>query len=245
VVVSRSLAERAFPGQSAVGRSVRANPWGGKDEEFRIVGVVDDQRHRSRREPPADAIYFDSRGWSWTDWEIGVVVRAEGDPRSLVEPIRRAIARLDPEIPMADVETMDERLRRDTSAQRFALGVLGAFAIAALGLVVGVYGVTSWTVSRRTREIGIRLALGATRGRVLASVVGRGALVAGAGTALGLSVSAATTRLLSGLLYGVGPGEPGVFAAALLVLLGAALLAAYLPARRAAAVDPASTLRSE
>jgi putative ABC transport system permease protein len=246
VVVSRGLAERAFPGQSAVGRGLRANPWGGRDEEFRIVGVVDDQRHRSRREEPTDAIYFDSRGWSWTDWEIGVVVRAQADPRALVEPIRREIARLDPEIPMADVQTMAERLRRDTSAQRFALGVLGAFAVSALVLaVVGLYGVMSWTVVQRTREIGIRLALGATRGRVLAGVVGRGALVAGIGTAVGLAASAATTRLLSGLLFGVSAGEPQALAAAAGVLLACALVAAYLPARRAAAVDPALTLRSE
>jgi hypothetical protein len=245
-VVSRSLAERAFPNQSALGRSVRANPWGGTFEEFRIIGVVDDQRHRSRSEAPADAIYFDSRGWSWTDWEIGVVVRADGDPRAFVEPIRRELARLDAEVPMADVQTMKERLAQDVGSRGFALTLLGTFALIALALaIVGLYGVVSWTVAQRTREIGILLALGATRGRILAAVVGRGALVAGAGAALGLAAAAAAARVLSGLLYGVSPGEPRVFLAVVPLLFGAALVAAYLPARRASTVDPARTLRTE
>jgi predicted permease len=246
VVVSRSVAQRAFPDESAVGRSVRATPWGGNAEEFQIVGVVDDQRHRSRRDPPADAIYFDSRGWSWTDWEIGMAVRADGDPMTLVEPIRRELARLDPEVPMADVQTMDSLVSRDVSSQVFALSVLTAFAAIALVLaMVGVYGVVSWNVAQRAREIGVRLALGATRGRIVADVVGRGAMAAAAGTVLGLIGSAAAARALAGLLFGVSPFEVDVFLGGFVLLFTTALVAAYIPARRAASMDAAQTLRAE
>ncbi|HEY7515262.1 MAG TPA: ADOP family duplicated permease, partial [Vicinamibacteria bacterium] len=160
VVVSRRFAERAFPGASAVGRTVEANPWGGPLDAFRIVGVVGDVRARSRREPPAETLYFDSRSWSWSDWEIDVVVRAEGDPMSLVESIRREIGRIDPLVPMARPRAMEDLVARDLAAHRFTLTLLGAFALVATILaVVGLFGVVSWAVGERTREIGIRLAL--------------------------------------------------------------------------------------
>lgn len=246
VVVSRSVAERAFPNESALGRRLRATPWGRTAEEFEIVGVVDDQRHRSRREAPTDALYFDSRGWSWTDWEIGMVVRAEGEPLTLVEPIRRELARLDPEVPMADIQPMDDLVARDVATQSFALSLLTAFAVIALVLaLIGVYGVVSWNVAQRTREIGIRLALGADERRIIAGVVRRGAKAAALGAVIGLAGSAATARGLASLLYGVSPYDPAVFLGGLLVLYTTALVAAYVPARRAAAVDAARTLRAE
>ncbi len=249
VVVSRRLAERAFPGQSAVGRARAANPWGGDTtftESFRIVGVVGDVRYRSLREPPVETIYFDSRGWSWTDWEIDMVVRASGDAAALVAPIRAEIARLDAQVPMAQVRLMTDYLADDLAAHRFTLTLLGAFAGVALVLAcVGLYGVLSHAVSERTREIGIRLALGATPSRILCRVVGQGLAVSAAGVLVGLGIAAAAGRLLQGLLYEVGPAEPAVLAAVTAVLIVAALLAAYLPARRAAAVDPVLTLRAE
>lgn len=246
VVVSRGLADHAFPRGSAVGRMIRARPWGGASEEFEIVGVVDDQRDRSRHEAPLDAVYFSSKGWSWTDWEIGVVVRTEGDPMALVEPIRRELARLDQEIPMADVRTMEDRLARDLAGPRFALSLLGAFA--AIGLVlamVGIHGVVSWNVVQRTREIGIRMALGATRRVIVSSVVGRAAAAASMGCVLGLALAAVGSRTFSGLLYGVAGVEVEVALSGLLVLLIAACGAAYVPAQRAIAVDPALTLRAD
>lgn len=106
VVVGSNVAERAWPGRSAIGRALRADPWGGGMESFVVVGVVEDVRQLSLRERPDDALYFDSRGWSWTDWEIDVVVRASVEPSSLIEPIRDTLARLDPEIPMAEVRPM-------------------------------------------------------------------------------------------------------------------------------------------
>jgi len=245
-VVSRRLAERAFPGATAVGREVSANPWGGDAESFRIVGVVEDVRYRSLREPPVEAIYFDSRGWSWTDWEIDVVVRASGEAAALVAPIRSEITRLDALVPMAQVRLMSDYLSDDVAAHRFTVTLLAAFAGVALILAsVGLYGVLSDSVGQRTREIGIRLALGATPARILGRVVGEGLRVATAGACVGLAATLAVTRLIEGLLYEVRASEPAVLVSVTGVLLGAALLAAYLPARRAAAVDPALTLRSE
>jgi len=246
VVVSRGFADRAFPGQSALGRTVQANPWGGAMAAFRIVGVVEDARYHSHREAPVDTLYFDSRGWSWTDWEVDVVVRASGDPQALVESIRREVARLDPQVPMARPRPMRELVGGDLAAHRFALTLLGVFALVAFVLaMVGLYGVVSWAVSQRTREIGIRLALGAPAPLILARVVGRGLRLAGLGAALGLLASAAATRLLTGLLYEVRPAEPAVVAGVVGTLLVAALVAAYVPARRAATLDPATTLRAE
>ena len=246
VVVSRGLAEHAFPKGSALGRVIRARPWGGPSEAFEIVGVVDDQRDRSRREAPLDAVYFNSRGWSWTDWEIGVVVRAEGDPMALVEPIRRELARLDQEVPMADVRTMEDRVSRDVAGPRFALSLLGAFA--GIGLIlamVGIHGVVAWNVVQRTREIGIRMALGATRRSIVRAVVGRAAIAASMGCVSGLALAAVSSRMLSGLVYGSAGVEVDVVLSGLAVLLVAACGAAYVPARRAIAVDPALTLRAE
>ncbi len=246
VVVSRRLAERAWPGQSAVGRSVTASPWGGTPEPFQVVGVVEDVRFQAMREPPGETLYFDSRGWSWTDWEVDVVVRAAGDPRALVGPIRAEIARLDALVPMAQVRTMREYLAADLAANRFALFLMGAFAAVALVLaLVGLYGVVSCVVAERTREIGIRLTFGATRARIVGLIVGQGARVALTGALLGLAGAMATARLLSSLLYGVAPGDPLVLGGVALALVLVALSASYLPARRAAALDPVRTLRAE
>ncbi len=246
VVVSRRFAERAFPRVSALGRTVQANPWGGRMEVFRVVGVVGDVRARSRRDPPEDTLYFDARGWSWTDWEIDMVVRTAGDPRALEETIRREIARLDPLVPMARPRTVEDLVARDLAAHRFTLTLLVAFALVAFVLaVVGLFGIVSWAVSQRTREIGIRLALGAAPGGMVATILRRGLLVTAAGTAAGLLASSAASRVLGAFLYEVAPTEPRVVASVVGLLLAAATLAAYVPARRAAAVDPVATLRSE
>ena len=210
------------------------------------MGVVGDVRSRSRRDPPVATLYFDSRGWSWSDWEIDVVVRAEGEPQRLVEAIRREIARIDPLVPMARPRTMEELVARDLAAHRFTLTLLATFALVAFVLAtVGLFGIVSWAVSQRTREIGIRLALGAPPERVVAGVLGRGLLVAGLGTAAGLVASTVANRVLAGLLYEVAPMEGRVVVSVVAFVLGATALAAYVPARRAAAVDPVTTLRSE
>jgi putative ABC transport system permease protein len=163
-----------------------------------------------------------------------------------VEAIRREIARLDPLVPMARPRVMEELVARDLAAHRFTLTLLGVFAlVATLLAVVGLFGIVSWAVSQRTREIGVRLALGAEPRRIVSAVLRRGLLVAGAGTAGGVLASTAANRLLAGYLYEVAPTDPRVVLIVVGVFMATATLAAYLPARRAAAVDPVATLRSE
>jgi predicted permease len=246
VIVSRRLADRAWPGQSPLGREVKARPWGGAPAAFQVVGVVDDVRFRTLREPPEDTLYFDARGWSWTDWEMNVAVRTSGDPRTLVAPIRAELLRLDPLVPMAEVRTMREYVAGDLAANRFALLLLGIFAlVAAILVAVGLYGVVSCMVNERTREIGIRLAFGATRGRILGTVVAHGARLAVLGALLGLVGAAAATRLLTSYLYEVAPGDPVVLSVVTAALVALVLGAAFIPARQAATVDPVNALRSE
>jgi predicted permease len=246
VVVSRKLAQRCWPRGRAVGQKLRALPWGPPEEWFEVVGVVDDVRNASLREPAAETLYFDSRGWSWTDWEVSYVVRASVPPGSLVPAIRAELARLDAEVPLAEVRQLSELVDQQLAPQRLALALVGVFAATAASLaIVGLYGVVSYSVSRRRREVGIRVALGADRRRILAMVLGQSARLAIAGVSIGLAAAVAVTRLLGSLLYGVSPFEPGVVIATAAGLALLALGAAVGPARSAAALDPATTLRSE
>ena len=245
-IVSRNLAEGSWPGESAIGRVLQANPWGGGAEEFRIVGVVDDIHYGSLREDPHPAIYFDSRGWSWTDWEVDVIVRTEADPVNLAEPIRSALLSMDDQIPMAKVSTMATYLDEQLAGTRFALGLVGLFAVVAGVLaVIGLYGVISYSVSRRTREIGVRIALGAAGHRILGLVLGQGAILAALGLGLGLIAAGWATRFLESFLFGVPPTDELTFTAVAGLLLLATLAACAVPAHRAARVDPSIALRSE
>jgi predicted permease len=246
VVVSRALAENAFPGGTAVGRKLQANPWGGGLASFEIIGVAADVRYADLREPPQETIYFDSRGWSWSDWEVDVVVRSEGDPEGLVPMVREELARLDPSIPLARPRPMNAYVSDHLAQNRFALSLVGLFAIVAGVLaVVGLYGVVSYSVSQSRREIGIRMALGCDRRGVLAWVYRRGVSLVALGIALGILGSLALGRFVSSLLFGVSANDAATLAAvaAILGLVGG--LACLLPARRAARLDPMSVLRAE
>jgi predicted permease len=246
VVVNRKVAERAWPGEAAVGRTLQARPWGPPDEVFEVVGVVEDVRNADLREPPSETLYFDSRGWSWTDWEVSYVVRAATDPMALVSAIRRELAGLDPEIPLAEVRLLSDLVDGQLSPNRFALALLGVFAASAGALaLVGLYGLVSYTVSRRGREVGIRVALGASRRQIASLVLGQAGGLAASGVALGLLAAFGLTRLLGALLFGVSPLEPTVLVAAAAGLGIAALAAALAPARRAASVDPVEALKAE
>ncbi len=246
VIVNQRLAQRAWPEGGAVGRFLRASPWGPPEETFEVVGVVDDVRNAGLREPPADTLYFDSRGWSWTDWEVSYVVRASVSPESLVPAIRDQLLRLDPEVPLAEVRPLSALVDAQLAGNRFAALLLGIFAAAAGALaLVGLYGVVSYSVSRRAREMGIRVAVGAGRRDIVALVLGQGARLVAVGVPLGLAASLGLTRLLGSLLFGVSPLEPAVLASVAAGLSLAALGAGLVPARRAACQDPVATLRTE
>jgi putative ABC transport system permease protein len=175
-----------------------------------------------------------------------MIVRATGDPTALVPALRRAVAAVDPHLPIYDVRTIEERSADALASERFATLVLGIFA--GLGLLLaalGIYGVMTYSVAQRRREIGIRLALGATPREVLRLVVGHGTALAGAGLAAGAVVSIALSRTLSALVADVGAADPLVLAAAVSALLLVALLTAYLPARSATRVNPVETLAAD
>jgi ABC-type antimicrobial peptide transport system permease subunit len=177
---------------------------------------------------------------------IGVVVRSEDSPLSLVDPIRRATGEISSERVVWDFETMDEIVSGSLAAKRFAMILLGAFAFVALLLAsIGVYGVISYFVGQRTHEIGVRIALGAQKLNVLGLVVGQGFALTLVGIGCGLAGAIGMTRFLSSLLYGVRPTDPLTFLAVSVLLTGVALLACYIPARRAARVDPIVALRHE
>jgi putative ABC transport system permease protein len=164
----------------------------------------------------------------------------------LSRAVSAQLAALDPEVPAFDVRTMDERLAGAVARPRFYLLLLGAFALVALALAaVGIYGVMSYTVGERRREIGVRVAMGARPGEVQALVVRQGMAVAAIGVTLGLAGSLAAARLLRSLLFGIGPADLPAFAAAVALLSAVAVLACYVPARRAARVDPMVALRYE
>jgi predicted permease len=242
VLVSSMLAERAWPGESPMGRTLRANPWGGQEEEFEVIGVVGDVRHEDLRRPPIETIYFDSRGWSWTDWEVDFVVGST-TPRSVVPLIQEELSAMDPSIPMARVRLMSDYMDDHLAPNRFALSVIGLFAVAAgLLAALGLYGVLSYSVSERRKEIGIRIALGAGRLDVLSFVIREGAALTIPSVALGLGAALLTTRFLAAHLYGVASTDFETFAALAFGVFAVAALASLPPAVRATKVDPGSVL---
>jgi ABC-type antimicrobial peptide transport system permease subunit len=173
-------------------------------------------------------------------------VRTAAAPASLTGPIRAQVAAMDPELAVYWVAPMERYVHQATASTRFTLGLITAFAAVALVLAaVGLFGVIAYAVRQRTREIGIRMALGARRSSILRLVVGRGLVLIGLGIAIGVAAAAALTRTVAGLLYNVAPTDPVTFAAVVGLLVAVAFAASWLPARRAAEIDPTQSLRAE
>jgi predicted permease len=246
VIVSRSLADRAWPGEDPMGRTLRALPWGQDTVTFRVIGVAGDVRFVSLQERPDDVVYFDSRGYAWTDWEVNFVVRARGDLSRLAEGIRTEVARMDPEIPVASIRPLADLVRAGTATERFARTVFMIFAgFAGLLVVIGLYGVVSYGVRLRRREFGIRMALGLEKGGVLRLVLTQGFGLAFAGVILGLAGAVAAAGALRAWLFGLTTHEPAVYLSAAFGMLAIALVATLIPAWAATRLDPANVLRSE
>jgi putative ABC transport system permease protein len=250
LLVNQPLAERYWPNESPVGQRVRL---GGNDDNphATIVGVVAPIRHTTLASEPVPELYIPQsqaaaimgRGHPR---ELSLVVRTSSEPAAAADAVRAEIAALDPDLPVASVATMTQLRARSLSVSRFAMLLLGAFSLLALVLgAVGIFGVISYLVARRQREIGIRLALGADPAGIVGLVLGQGMAPALAGIGLGVVAAFGLTRGLSSLLYGVTPLDPATFAAVVALFVGVAALACYFPARRAAAVDPTSALRQE
>jgi predicted permease len=227
-----------FPNEDPIGKRVSV---GGERE---IVGVVGDVLQRRPGQPAAPQLFVPFA--QWTTRSVQIVVRAAAEPLALASAIRAGVHEVDRHLPIADLITLERMVEQSITRPRFYAASLGLFACVALSLAAtGIFGVVAYTVSQRTREIGIRVALGARRRDVLGLVMGQGLRMALLGVALGVGGALGLTRVLERLLYGIKPADPLTFATVTLVLVAAALLACWLPARRAARVDPMVALRSE
>ena len=254
-VISRSLAERIWSGRDPIGRRISQDysPEGMGDDAnwVRIVGVVEDVRDTGLAAAPDEMVYLlrssvAADGTRSTDFGMTWVVATEGDPASYGSAVREAVSSLDPGLPVMSVRTTADVVRSAMARTTFTMVLVGIAAAVALLLgVVGLYGVISYVVSQRIREIGVRMALGAEASRVRRMVVGQGLGVATAGIAAGLAAAALLTGLMESLLFGVSPADPLAFAVAPLVLLLVAAGASWVPAWRASRVDPSEALRSE
>jgi putative ABC transport system permease protein len=244
VIVSQLIVKRYWKNQDAIGKRLKLGPPDSDSPWLTIVGIVGDVKqgpldaettphvYRPYLQEPVRALNF--------------VARSAGEPGSLAPALRAAIWGLDPQLVMAQVRTMEQVIKESTSPRRFNLFLLGAFAVLALALAsIGIYGVISYSVARRSHEIGIRMALGAHPSDIITLILRQGLLLLGMGVAIGVGGALVLTRFLSSFLYGIRPADPVTFVGVVIILTGIGLLASYIPARRAVMVDPMSTLRSD
>jgi putative ABC transport system permease protein len=242
VILNQAAARRFFPGEEPIGRQVKL--MNGDARPKTIVGIVADVHAESldsAAKPEASLPYTQG-----AQPIISLAIRTRGDPHVMLPAIRRALAAVDPDQAFYAERTMADLLAASLATRRFNLELLGGFALLAVSLAaIGLYGVIAFSVSQRTREIGIRAALGAERGKIATLVIGEGARLAAVGLVLGLAASLAATRVLSGLLYQVKATDPLTLTGVLAFLGAVVLVASYLPARRASRIDPVDALRNE
>ena len=265
-IVNQALARRHWDGASPLGKKITVNPplalvpksiveearRAGtippdyEPDRFTIVGVADDVRYGALDSAATPVVYVPYAQGSEGETNMFFVVRTDRDPLSLVAAIRHQVAQVDADQPVASIQTMSARVAASVAQRRMQMNVLGSFAaMAVLIAVIGIYGVMSYTVSQRSREIGIRLALGAGRRDVIGGVMRQGMTMVAAGLAVGLGGSLAITRVMQSLLFGVSPTDPLVFGAVAVLLTATAAVAIYVPARRASRLDPLTMLRTE
>jgi putative ABC transport system permease protein len=248
VLLSESFARRKFPNQDPIGQRLRVGPDIGRADRpwGTVVGVVGDVKQASLGLSETDSFYTPTSQFSWVDRAQSLVVRARGDAASLTPAIENAIWAIDREQPIVRIATMDSLRDRSESQRRFVLMLFEAFGLVALALAsIGVYGVLSGSVSERTREIGVRVAVGATRGNILALIVRQGMILTALGIVIGLVGAMAASQALITLLFGVSRLDPATYLGVIFLLAAVSAIACGIPAWRAARIDPATTLRSE
>ena len=245
MLVNERLARRFYPDQTPVGRRIRPGPaW------FTIIGVVGDMKQAGVNREAGTELFFYSPQLHRTDGFAyrtqNFLIRTERNPLGLAEPVRRLLGEIDAALPISDVQTMEQNLATSLAQPRFMTLLLSLFAAVALLLAaIGTYGVMSYSVVERKREIGIRMAMGADSSSVLGMVLKQGAVLAGLGLVIGVAGAFGLTRFLTTQLYEVGATDPGAFVIAPLFLALVAAAACYLPARRATRVDPVTALRED
>jgi predicted permease len=242
VIIDEFMAEQLWPGQNAVGKRIHMVesevPW------LTVAGVVARVKHESLDSDPRVAFYLPQT--QYPSRAMTVVMRSHGDPSALSPPIKKELRGIDPDLPMYSVRTMDDRVQESLARRRFSMLLLGIFAGVALVLAtIGIYGVMAYLVNQGTREIGIRMAIGATQREIVRLVVFQGMTLAVAGVSIGLAAAFVFARLMRSLLFGISAADPLTFAGISLLLTFVALLATYIPARRAARIDPILCLRAE
>ncbi len=248
VLLSESFAESMFSGRDPIGQQLRAGPDAGRaDRPWNVVvGVVGDVKQQSLALKNGDAFYTTTTQWAWVDNVQSLVVRTQGDPTRLIPAIRHAVWSVDKQQPITRIATMDKLVSESDAQRHFALVLLETFALAGLLLAaIGMYGVLSGSVSERTREIGVRVALGASPNQVLVMVFRQGMTLTMVGLTIGLAGALAARRALASLLFGVSDHDLLTYIGVATVLVAVAAIACWIPARRAARVDPASALRAE
>jgi putative ABC transport system permease protein len=249
-LVNETFARQQFAGRSPIGETLQL---GIADSTLVVVGLVGDVRHAGLDANPEAEVYVDSRqtGALFPELPSGpggtfFAIRTAGDPAALTPTIRALVQQLDPQLTVDNVAAMDQRLADSVAQPRFYATLLSVFsAVGLLLATVGIYGVIAYSVTQRTREIGIRMALGARAGAVLRLVMGQGALIAGVGLVVGLLGAATATRYLEAMLFGLQPLDVATFAGVAMLFGAVAALASWIPAARAARIDPATTLRAE
>jgi putative ABC transport system permease protein len=243
VVINEAAADRYFPGEDPLGRRIDFG-WSRLGGPREVVGVVGNVRHFGLANEPYPEAYFPLAQTPMG--AMNVVVRTAGDPLGLAAAVRREVHALDPNLPVPEFQTMEQVVSASAARPRFLAVLLSLFAGVALALAaIGIFGLLSYAVAQRTREIGIRMALGAEPGGVVGTVLRRALVLVAAGLGLGIAGALALTRLLQSMLFGVSPADPYTLVGVVLLLGATGLLAGLVPARRAAAVEPLVALRHE
>jgi putative ABC transport system permease protein len=240
-VISETMAQRYWPGEDAVGKRFGVNCSNSPCRWNSIIGVVGDVKEDGATAEPATLMYFPEI-WS----TMTLVIRSAQNPTTLIADVRGIVRSVDPDQPVGAVHSMENTVSEFVAPQRITMLIAGLFATLALLLaMVGLYGVLSYSVAQRSHEFGIRMVLGAAKGDILRLIVAQGFKLALAGTTVGMAGALALTRVLTSLLFGITPNDPSTFVAVAILLVCVALLACYIPARRATKVDPMVALRYE
>jgi predicted permease len=246
-IINQAMARKFWPDEDTLGKRFQFHLVGGGFRSFQIVGIVENVRELALDETPKEEMYFpfwQAQGNYMVPSTL--IVHARDDTTTLANAVRQAVWSVDPDQPVSDIMTMDDVLDREVEPRSVQARLLGGLGALALTLAyVGIYGVLTYSVSQQKHEIGIRMALGATRKDILGLVLGRGAKMSLVGTGIGVISALALTRIIRSLLFGVSPTSPVMLGTAALLLTTAALSASYIPARRAMRVDPMAALRYE